>query len=362
MNNPTAEQLRFILESCILAPSADNHHCFRLEVENRGVNLWYTPGLLPPEGGYRRALILLSLGAVFENLSVAANRYGFNAAPIMFPRKDKPNLIFRAIWEYHAKDCQPLWEEISHRHTNRDFHYSGPGLSEEVRNCLEYSTDQFTGCKLTWLDEPRYRRSALRLIRLAEGERYHNKLLHKELFGAIRFDVGWRKSCNEGLPPGALAIETPLQLGFSLLRYWWIMRIVNLMGGYRLIAWRAADLPCRLAPHLAVISGDRIDDPTVFRAGQALQRIWLEITAMGMVLQPMPASALYALEGSRQEGIPAYIQQNLQKAWNAQLKGRVPLMIFRLGRSARNTITTERKPLEDYLLPISPDISSNIYK
>ncbi|MHB1052143.1 MAG: hypothetical protein ACYCZT_03610 [Thiobacillus sp.] len=353
MSNPTPEQLKFILESGILAPSADNHHRLRFEVNQAGVNVWYTEGELPEPGGYKRVLALLSLGAVSENFTVAASRFGIRAEPVLFPDPDKPGLIFKVVWkpwENRTEDTQSLWEEIPHRHTNRSLRYRGPGLSAEDRARLDRLTAASPGCGLIWLDASRPRRHVLELMRLAEGERFRNWVLHEELFDAIRFDVGWRQSCDEGLPPGALAIEPPLRPAFALLRHWRIMRLVNLVGGYRMLGWRAADLPCRFAPHLAVISVSQLDDEAIFSAGRAFQRVWLAATQLGLVLQPMPASALYALEGAtRQDGIPESLQQRLRQGWGVLVPNQQPLMLFRIGRADPVPIRTGRRPLKDYL-------------
>lgn len=342
MAAPSPEQLRFLLESGILAPSADNHHPLRFEVDDAGVDVWYSGGDLPAAGGYKRVLALLSLGAVSENITVAASRYGMRGEPVLFPSPDKPGLAFRAVWARSDAEDRLLWEEIPRRHTNRNIRYHGPGLSAEERARLERATQTLPGCSLTWLDERRPRRQALALMRLAEGERFRNRVLHEELFSAIRFDVGWRQGCEEGLPPGALAIEPPLRPAFALLRHWPVMRVVNLIGGYRLLGWRAADLPCRFAPHLAAITVREVGDESVFAAGRALQRLWLEATRLGMVLQPMPASALYALEGAKHEGIPGTLQNCLQQTWSALLPGRTPVMIFRMGRAKESPINAGR--------------------
>lgn len=350
MSSPTPDQLRFILESGILAPSADNHHPLRFEVDEAGVNVWYSGGELPAAGGYRRVLALLSLGAVSENLTVAAGRYGIRAEPVPFPAPDRPGLIFRVEWARSDAEEPSLWEEIQRRHTNRTLRYRGPGLSVEARARLERAADALPGCGLTWLDEPRTRRHALALMRLAEGERFRNPVLHEELFGAIRFDVGWRQGCDEGLPPGALAIEAPLRPAFAWLRRWAAMRAVNLAGGYRMLGWRAADLPCRFAPHLAVIAVRKTDDASVFRAGRAMQRVWLEATRLGMALQPMPASALYAWRGAVEEGVPEGLQQRLRGGWEAILPGESAVMVFRMGRAQASPVTAGRKPLDSYLV------------
>jgi nitroreductase len=349
MSAPTPRELNFILKSGILAPSADNHHQLRFEVDRNALNVWSTQGALPMAGGYKRVLALLSLGAVFENLTIAASRFGIRAMPELFPDLAKPDLIFQVRWRLGGVEPDLLWETIPQRHTNRRLIYKGPKLNSEDRSSLEHAASGLKDCSLVWLDNPIPRRQALRLMLLAEGERFRNRMLHEELFSAIRFDVGWEQSCEEGLPPGVLGIEQALRPAFASLRHWKIMKMLNLLGGHRLLGWRATDLPCRLAPHLGVISASDGTDASVFAAGGAFQRVWLGATRLGLALQPMPASALYALEGAQKEGIPAVIQRQLQHGWQNLLSGRVPLMLFRTGVAPPPAITTDRKPLEHYI-------------
>jgi hypothetical protein len=350
MITPTPDQLSFILESGILAPSADNYHRLRFEFDSDTLEVWSAESSLPTAEGYKRALALLSLGAVGENLSIASSRYGIGAEPELLPDQSRSDLLFQIRWRIAAVQSDPLWEMIPRRHTNRAVVFRGPKLScaEKIRLEAVATTKQGTSCHLVWLDKPLMRRQALKLIRLAESERFRNQLLHKEMFSAIRFDVGWDRSCETGLPPGSLGIERLLRPAFISLRHWPVMRVINVFGGYRLLGWRAADLPCRLAPHLGVLTVNKVTDGALFAAGRVLQRIWLEITRLGMALQPMPASALYALEGAQNEGIPYVLNLRLQRGWDLILHGKQPIILFRIGRSAPLAISTGRRSVASY--------------
>jgi hypothetical protein len=348
MATPTPDQIRFILESGILAPSADNHHQIRFEVEEDLLKVWFSGGQLPETGGYKRALAMLSLGAVSENLTISATRFAIQADPELFPNPAEPDLVFQVKWGLGGGEADPLWKEIPRRHTNRSVHFHGPSMGPEEQSTFVRAATHFPGCQLIWLDSPEMKAQVLRLMRLAEGERFRNRLLHEELFSTIRFEAGWQQSCEEGLPPAALGIERPLRPAFALLRHWPIMRLVNLMGGYRFLGWRAAHIPCRLAPHLGLVTVDQFDDRTIFDAGRTFQRAWLGATRLGLALQPMPASAIFALPGATHEGVPAPLQNYLQQGWQAMFKSSQPLMLFRIGRANPPAITTARKPVEFY--------------
>lgn len=340
--------LHAILEGAILAPSADNQHRVRFGLAGDTVSIRST-AVLPPAGGYKRVLALLSLGALSENLAIAASRFGMRGEPVLFPDPSEPDLVVRVRLEPDRATPDPLWEMIPLRHTNRRVRFHGPGMTAAERGELEAAVRAYPACQLSWLDQPQQRRQALRLMRRAETERFCNRVLHEELFSAIRFDAGWGNAAPEGLPPGALGVEPPLRPFFSLLRHWPVMRAANLLGAHRMLGWRSCDLPCRLAPHLGVLAVKKLDEQSVFDSGRAFQRLWLVATRHGRVLQPMPASALYALDGARAEGIPLPLQRALAAGWKASLGEVWPVMVFRMGKAKRQSVDSARLSLEHYL-------------
>lgn len=346
--NLDQEQLNFVLESAILAPSADNHHRIRFQFVDNTIRVYYTQTELPPQGGYKRVLALLSLGAMSENLTIAASRFGMQTETVLFPDPAQPDWIIQIRLQPDQACVDPLWQVILLRHTNRQIRFRGPPMTAAERSKLDAVAHIYPACKLVWLDEPAQRKQILHLMHRAETERFHNRLLHEELFSAIHFDVGWHATCSEGLPPGALGVEPPLRAPFALLRHWPVMRMFNLLGAHHMMGWRACDLPCRLAPHLGLLAVKIIDSQSVFDAGRSFQRLWLVVTSQGRVLQPMPASALYALDGARAEGIPTKLQQNLAEGWKANLDRVLPLMLFRMGIAKPPSIVAGRRKIEDY--------------
>lgn len=345
------DAIRCILESAIQAPSADNHHRIRFAVDDDCIRVFAAEGqVLHPEG-YQRLLALLSLGAVAENLRIAASRFGAAVETLLLPDPERPDLLLNCrLQDGGAVDA--LWQRIPERHTCRALRFRGPSMSEVQRAELAAAVDRYPGCTLTWFDRREQREQrprVLRLMRLAETERFRNPLLHTELFSAVRFDVGWHGDCAEGLPPGSLAVEPPLRPFFALLRHWPVARLTNRFGMHRLLGVRSCDLPCRLAPHLGVLAVDKADHQSLLDAGSAFQRLWLTATAHGRVLQPLPASALYAAAGAEAEGIPASLQQTLAGGWRELIGAAKPVMAFRLGFAASSLIVTGRQPLAHYL-------------
>ena len=337
-----------LVESAIQAPSADNKHPVHFEL-NGGSILIHHARTDWSEQGYKRVLDLLSLGALVENLALAASQLGLGIIPRLLPDSRQPGLILRIDLEPDAVTGDPLWQAIPLRHTNRQIWFRGPKLSISQRSQFDIAVSSRAECRLHWLDGPVVRHQSIALMRRAETERFRNKLLHEELFSAIRFDVGWHSTCEEGLPPGALAVEPPLRGLFAQFRHWPVMRLANRVGAHRLLGWRSCDIPCRLTPHLGLLAVKTPDTGSVLATGRAFQRLWLTAASRGLVLQPMPASALYALDGAVKEGIPATLNQTLKEGWQANFGDSVPLMLFRMGRAPASAITSGRPRAENFL-------------
>ena len=339
--------LKDILQAALLAPSADNHHRLRFEPTAEGVLVWTEPGRLAGLTGYKRTLDLISLGAVIENIVLRASAHNLTATVEILP-VDQPDLIARIQLQSTSSAPDLFHAAIPLRHTNRRF-FKGPPQSDANLQLISAAVGQVPGCKLDWLDSADRRSKALRLIRMAEGERFRNQILHTELFESIRFDLGWKQTCAEALPPGALEVEAPLRVFFQLMRHWPIMRSLNVIGTYKQLAWRAGDLPCRLSPHLGVITAPSLADHDQIAAGRAFQRAWLVIAQLGLAMQPMPASVLYAQAEATDQGIPPDLQTRLSAGWAELQPGRTPLMVFRMGHAKPPSLVSGRHPLEHYL-------------
>lgn len=346
---PNLKQARFLVQQGVLAPSADNNHRIRFQMSDDTIVVRSRERELPPTGSYKRVLALLSLGAVAENLAIAASSLGMAAEIALLPEPERADLLLKIAFDSTELQRDPLLQAIPERHTNRQLHFRGPTMSDSQQAALASAVRTYPSSHLVWLDEAGRRKKALGLMRLAETERFRNRCLHEELFSAVRFDVGWHESCTLGLPPGSLGVEMLLRPFFAGLRHWRVARLANLLGTHYMLGIRSCYLPCRLAPHLGLLAVGRADDQSVFDAGRSFQRLWLTATRQGHVLQPMPASALYACPGAAADGIPDALQHALAEGWKGVLGDAVPLMLFRMGRAPQSAIVTGRPPLDAWL-------------
>jgi hypothetical protein len=344
--------LRELVRSAILAPSADNHHHSLFELVPEGLRLWAGPGYLECHEQHRKILTRISFGASLENLFLDGCRLGYIATLKNDPDPKNPAVLadiqFRPDPSVRSGDEAALAEMIPVRHTNRRFYKRTAAGAAELDQIQSQAGSQ-SGVDLRWLDAPELRSQALRLIRHAETERFRRRYLHEELFSAIRFDVGWNESCEEGLPPSTLEVEFGMRRAFELIGNWRWMGLLTKAGAHHVLALRAAYLPCKLAPHIGVVCTDGDPEAGAIRVGRAFQRIWLKATALGLSLQPLVASAILPFQSPREDGVSHEVRTTLAAGWRNVLGDKYPLVLFRMGYASPPTQVASRLPVERYL-------------
>lgn len=337
----TADRLGSLAAAAVAAPSADNHHSCTLVASGDVLAVIANPELVGADSG-RRLLGLIGVGAVIENLVLRAAKIGISLELISSPQGSDPTepiAQFRC-WESPAAD-NPLEVAIGLRHSNRRLVFSGPVLPRQEQQAFGELLGAVPSAKLVWLDSQEGRRPAIRLLRLAETERFRNPDLHRELFGSVRFDVGWDSTAAEGLPPGALELSRLERVPFRLLSRWSAQRFANLLGAHHVMAIRGAALPGLLAPHLCAIAVSGSDVWVgAINAGRALQRVWLRATTLGLSVQVLAASALYALDGFSQ--VPIALRNGLRATWSQLCPDAVPYAVLRMGRAKPPTVYATR--------------------
>lgn len=340
-----AADLPAIARAAVAAPSADNRHCFELRATADRL-LLFGDARHVADPYHKRVLNHVSFGAVVENVVIRAARLGHQASVTWFPDPGRPALIA----ELRLSSADPLESAldsaIAARHTNRRVRYTGPGLANEDLRRIQAQVGSIDGVTLHLLDSAAKRAQLLRLVRIAEAERFNTRALHEDLFSAVRFDVGWKATAETGLPPGALGVEAGMRSAFGLLRHWPLMNVLRQIGLHHVLAFRAASLPCRLAPHCGVLTTCLPIERGALAVGMALERIWLVATSLGLAFQPFAGAALLSLADYRE--VPVRTGERLRNGW-LEITTETPIMVFRLGHADAPMVRTGRLPPESVL-------------
>lgn len=335
-----------LVEAAALAPSADNRREVQLEHAGRRVRLWGDQTWRSaPE--HRRIMSLVAIGAAVENVKLRAGRLGFETKVCWFPDSGNPGLVAEIdVDRLPQTRVDPIEVAIERRRTNRRVRFRGPPLSQGELGALSAEATGIDGIQLHWFDSPETRKQILRLVRLAETERFRSRELHEELFSAVRFDIGWTASSDDGLPPGSLEVEAWMRPMFRGLRHWRVLRLLRTVGMHHALGLRAAYLPCRLAPHVGALTTSLDLASGALTAGAVFERIWLRTTLLGAELQPFAASAVLSLPAC--EWVAPHVRAALVGGWNLLAPGHWPMMVFRIGHARAPSVRTMRQSVEAY--------------
>jgi hypothetical protein len=343
---------RAIVAAALRAPWADNRPALRFECRDGALD-WQLTGTqddLP----HRRWLALVACGAALENARLCAASLGLRLVHATAPDAAQPALVARSriasSLDAAAADLE-LAAQIERRCTNRRFY-----RRDRLAPAAESSIAAAAGPSWRWLGGDA-RRRALTALRVAEAERFRRPRLHQELFDAIRFDVGWSATATQGLPPGALEIERALRRPFAWLRHPRVMGALTAFGVPAVLGLRAADLPCRLAPRLAMIVDEAEIDADDERglalaAGRALQRGWLAAAAQGVAMQPLAAVGALLRQRAGDGWVNAGTQQRLRELLAETSSGAAPRAVHlfvRMGYARPPTVVTSRADVDSAL-------------
>jgi hypothetical protein len=346
---PHPDVLHGILRAGISAPSAENKHYLRFAIAADDVTLISTDTDTWWAQAHRRMLDLMACGAVVENMSLQAASAGLTQSTMWLNDPARAARLAQCRWRPGPAQSDDLAKAIVDRHTNRRFYHGT--VAAAVLDRIESAAAAIPGARLLWLVD-RQRMTALHAIRIAETERFRRKALHRELFSAVRFEQGWHSSVDEGLPPGALAIEPAMRAPFAALRHWPLMRTLSAFGTHYLLGLRAAYLPCSLSPALGLILMSTQDSAMIAAdAGRALERAWLATTREGLAFQPMAAATVLTRQQPGDGWVSPQVQQDIRHALDELTTGRADdaFMFFRIGMAPAPEVRAARPPLTGFM-------------
>jgi hypothetical protein len=339
-NDPRLHQL---LAAAVAAPSADNHHDWRIRLADDGIELLLGPGAASATST-RQILTLISLGAVAESMVIRASSMGLGIrVETDVARRHMP---IKLAWTDQVPLPDPLDSALSIRHSNREVFYCGPALAgaelSEIQAMSQGRARSF------WYDAPDLRSGVLSLMRKAETERFRNRELHTELYSAVRFDEGWQVSAPEGLPLGSLGMQLWERVGFVACRRWSVQRMLNCFGAHIFLGARAADLPCRWAPHVCTLNAEGSAEPAAVDVGRLMLRVWAHANSRGLAVQAFAAAPMYALPGAT--SISESLQAHLEQGWADLCGGTRPYIVLRMGRAPLPSVRSGRPATAGFLI------------
>ena len=305
------EQLAFLLRFAALAPSSHNTQPWKFRVSPGLVEIFIDEtGWLRVADADRRELHV-SIGCALENLLIAAENYGFACRAACFPEGPAASGPAAAVVMTRqgvgASLCGDLFAAMDQRQANRN-PYGEARPEKADLDALSRAADD-ENVHLTLVDAFDVKQ------RISEWFARADRLQWA--------DPAWRKELAYWVGQGVFGTP-PL-----------ISKLARVMLPRLNLGRRTARQDARLAlgaPILGVLS--TADDAPMLQvqAGQALERLWVKATSLGLCMQPM--NQTLQLPELRREAAQAL-----------PLDGRMPQIMFRMGYAAPDATRTPRREL-----------------
>lgn len=262
------EQLKFLLNYAVLAPSGPNTQPWKFSINSDEVSLVadYSRSLPSLDPSHRT--LYLSHGCVLTNLLLAAEHFGFaydakclpdgtsgeRTASIRFSKKAAPRRF------------PDLFSEIARRHTNRKSFEQRPIEAEKLQKLEDYTKGK--GFRLDILTSNEGKAEMADILARAQKMQLGNKALRKELAAWIRPNNSKEK---DGLPGYSFGYSD-----FESFLGSFIFGTLDMSSSRA----RVETANMLASPAVAVLSTETDDKMTWLKAGVVFETLFLMATRM----------------------------------------------------------------------------------
>ena len=355
----TPEELRRLVEAGGMAPSGGNVQPWRVFATEDALAVGFD---LPRATSFLdagRLASALAVGSFVENVTIAAESLGLRFTLELGDMTDDetPLATLRFVERRDPAEVwpHPLYPFIPRRVTNRHLH-EGPPIDARTIDAITAAAREPEGrCRCVALGASEAQAVA-RLLGATDVLRMFHREMHEQMFAELRWTPEESEATRDGIDVATLELppEAVTQLG-ALRSHELVVRAVppEAIAG---LAERAILGSSHMACLAVSLPGGTPSRRGLFMAGQALTRLWLTATRLGVALQPwsvLPflvlrvrhfgAPGLSAAEASELERLG----REMEQLWGLQA-GEVPSFVFRLACAPAPSARALRLPWTRY--------------
>jgi hypothetical protein len=354
------QSISAIVEAAVCAPSGDNCQPWRFQWDGDALRIVFVPERAESFYDVGHIASWIALGALLENMELAAGSQGLRPAVELWPDGEAGNLAARVRFAPREPTQSPLSAAIPERCVNRRPYRRAP-LPAAVRDELLAAGAGAPGVQTRLVEDARQLARLAGLAALNDRVLFENRALHAGLQRWLRWSPEEVRRTRDGMPIGSLELARAERPGFRLLSAWPCARLLGFVGGTRVLPLRARRTYLRSAG-LGLVTADGDAAEVFVRAGRVVERIWLTATLRKVAFQPITGVTLLLLRlwlrGG--EGLdPGHrrllerIGRQFREALGLAPK-EVPVMLFRLGFADPPSARAPRLALSDLLTITAP--------
>lgn len=280
--------IKDILKYAINAPSGNSSQPWKFKLEGEKIYIFnvpdddITPYNFDQKGSY------LAHGALIENLSIIASKYGYQMKTELFPDENQPNNTAIVALEKRILQEDPLFDQILNRATNRRTYKKAQLKLEHKAEILETEAEVAGGGKIKLIESHDKMEKLAKALGLHERLIFENKMIHNIVFSKILWSEKEHSEKRKGLYiktkfPDLPSFLLPLMRPFGS---WSFVQIINKIGLSDKIHKQSAE-SCISSSALCAILVDSGTNKNFLMAGRLLQRIWLKAAKLNLSIQPV---------------------------------------------------------------------------
>lgn len=319
------KKLRYALQHAVLAPSSHNSQPWHFIVDDDSIMLCADRmRALPVVDPFDRELTI-SCGAALFNLRTALTHYGLSYRITLFPSEVDPDMLAHVEISdrgFLDESLDPLFSAIPVRATVRK-PFSGTPLADDVKRGL-VEAGEAEGARIICIDEAEKRARIADLIAEADALQFADPCFRRELACWIH-----PKRSSDGMPVDTTGVSTLLDLATPIVTS--AIRTFDVGEGMAAAHHKLLEG----SPLLLVIATDNDHREAWLAAGEALERLLLHATNLGLsssyLNQPIEVAPL---------------RERLRAVTGMST---VPQLLLRIGYGPEVVERAPRRPLNDVL-------------
>ncbi len=295
----------------------------------------------------------MTLGAVAENIDIAASHFGFSTTINTFPQgEDKTPTIEISFTDKKLPE-NPLYQFIKKRVTNRKKYFKKK-IEPEIYSQIQSVTTQTPGVESIWIDNPQTKKIMQKVIFDADRILFENEQLHQGLFKWIHLKKE-EQGALDGMDLDILELEKFQQPFFPILGNWKVLSLLNHFGLSRIASLNSVQL-LKSSPAYCLLTIDNTSAKNYIAGGRVMERIWIKANSLGLSVQPM-AGSIFILNHLRHDGAVKFFDRHQEiikkmlSSVNTVINDRaqIPVMFLRFGYSEPPTNRSRRRKVDNVL-------------
>jgi hypothetical protein len=318
----------------------------------------------------------MSCGALIENVVTLANALGL-ATHISYFNEPADTLKGTSDLQVTSKfaqltftptgnqtDADGASQTLFNRRSNRNLFQFNKKIPDALIAELAGLVQSDEHHRFHTYHTPKDRKAIMQAMIATDTIRFTNEHVHNDFHKALRFGSSAEQT-RDGLAAATLGIESFMFPILKLLKPWTVTQLLNRIGLYHIMTFRATWLPMKSASHIVAIVHQ--GPANYVESGRIMQRFWLRANKAGLSLQLSSSLPLFLAryhlaqgEGFTQtqlKSLPALEDDfaNITSGFNKETDQLI--MLFRLGytKKAGNKVISKDDRIVPYMITECPD-------